>query len=78
MPDDTPRFVTGYGQQFFADVEAAYGKETADAVRFASLPDDEKIHILEHRRNQIRDELDAMVSKWPELKSQRPGGRSKP
>jgi hypothetical protein len=75
---DTPRYVTGYGEQFFADVEAAYGKETADAVRFASLPDDEKIHILEHRRTVIRDELDAMVTKHPELKSQRPGGTPKP
>lgn len=45
-------------REFFAEVEAIYGEDTADAVRFADLPSDERLHVEQHRRRLERDDED--------------------
>jgi hypothetical protein len=51
--------VTGRDRRtFFQQVADEYGDDTADAVRFASLPHDEQLHVLEHRRQHERHRED--------------------
>jgi hypothetical protein len=53
--------VAGYGHTIFDKVEERHGPETADRVRLASLPIDERLRVLRHRQAAIKTRAGELV-----------------